>query len=208
MPCLKAIDFLGSEDLLRRFVDMKPEHRQTRVLHPSGRQIAVDAGLAPLLAALWSEGIETANSCEEEGPGVIWIEFETASGLSRFLKIVARSLDPRDEGRGGLRDRMTRMLPARGFWRYTTNVYADRPPLDGEGLMASDPDSPPPAARRTTVSLRFPVTDYQRVYQLFMEARRSSGGAEEEGVEEEGEERGEGQGSEDEGGLGGEEGER
>ena len=70
--------------------------------------------------------------------------------------------------------------------------------------MASDPDSPPPAARRTTVSLRFPMTDYLRVYQLFMEARRSSGGAEEEGVEEEGEERGEGKGSEDEGGLGGE----
>lgn len=66
--------------------------------------------------------------------------------------------------------------------------------------MASDPDSPPPAARRTTVSLRLPKTDYPRFYQLFMEARRSSGGTEEEGVEEEGEERGEGQGSEGEGG--------
>jgi hypothetical protein len=183
---------------------MKPDHRQTRVLHPSGRQIAVDAGLAPLLAALWSEGIETANSCEEEEPGVIWIEFETASDLSRFLKMVIFRLSLRDEGRGGLRDRMTQMSPARGFWRYTTNIYADRPPIDGEGLMASDPGSPPPAARRTTVSLRFPKTDYPRVYQLFMEARRSSGGTEEEGVEEEAEERGEGQGSEDEGGLGGE----
>lgn len=107
---------------------MKPDHRQIRVHHPSGRQIAVDAGLAPLLAALWSEGIETANSCEEEEPGVIWIEFETASGLSRFLKIVALGLDPRDEGSGGLRDRMTRLSPARGFWRYTKNVYADRSP--------------------------------------------------------------------------------
>ena len=150
---------------------MKPNHRQSTIRHRSGRPIAVDAKIAPLLAALWNEGIDTANSCEEEEPGVIWIEFEAFEGLRRFLEMVVSRLSLRNEGREDMYDRMTGLRPDRNFWRYTTNLYGDRLQAGEEWREVSDSDHGRSSGARTTVSLRFPARDYQLVYELFQEAR-------------------------------------
>lgn len=66
-----------------------PEHRQ--VLLRAGHQTAeVDEGIAPLIEQVWLADIETTLSCEENKPGIAWIDFESPQDARRFLNIVAR----------------------------------------------------------------------------------------------------------------------
>lgn len=60
-------------------------HRQIEV-----NGIQVDEGLAELLGLAWKRGIKTTNSCQENTPGIAWIEFETTGDAARFLDIVAK----------------------------------------------------------------------------------------------------------------------
>jgi hypothetical protein len=54
-------------------------HNQTTILNPTSNEtIEVDEGLAPLLKAIWDLGIMTCNSCQENKPGIMWIEFLTS----------------------------------------------------------------------------------------------------------------------------------
>lgn len=59
-------------------------HRQVRARHPSGRRIRVDAGIAPLLRAMWKRGIETSLSCEDSD-GSVWICFPDAGYAETFF---------------------------------------------------------------------------------------------------------------------------
>src|SRR5262245_30555937 len=64
-------------------------HRQVPVAW-QGREEEVDEELAPLLLALWKAGIDTCNSCQENRPGVVWIEFPTSLDAQAFLNLVAQ----------------------------------------------------------------------------------------------------------------------
>lgn len=65
-----------------------PLHRQTRATHPSGKRIAVDAGIAPLLRALWKRGIETIASCENSD-GYVWLQFAGGRDAEEFATIAS-----------------------------------------------------------------------------------------------------------------------
>lgn len=61
------------------------EHRQVAILDPTSKaMIEVDELMAPLLQAIWSQGIITSNSCQENRPGVMWIEFFSAVDAEAF----------------------------------------------------------------------------------------------------------------------------
>ncbi len=51
--------------------------------------VAIDVEIAPLIKALWDSGIETFNSCQDNGDEhCIWIEFATPADASKFLNAV------------------------------------------------------------------------------------------------------------------------
>jgi hypothetical protein len=54
-----------------------------------GLRAEVDVELAPLILALWKAGIFTTNSCQENFPGIAWIQFLTTHHAQRFLNRVA-----------------------------------------------------------------------------------------------------------------------
>lgn len=67
---------------------MKKEHKQVKV-EWNGMTADVDEGIAPLILALWRAGINTFNSCQENSPGVAWVEFVSAQDACEFLNLVA-----------------------------------------------------------------------------------------------------------------------
>jgi hypothetical protein len=64
------------------------KHKQVSITWQD-RQAEVDKGLAPLILALWKLDIDTCNSCQENMPGIAWIEFLTSMDAEEFLNIVA-----------------------------------------------------------------------------------------------------------------------
>ena len=69
------------------------DHEQIKVFDPGHHDyVEVDRKIAPLLQVIWSAGIRTCNSCEENSPGVIWIEFYSLADVELFLKIIVQSL--------------------------------------------------------------------------------------------------------------------
>ena len=48
--------------------------------------VPIDEDIAPLIEALWQRGIETLNSCQDNGDNHwVWIEFATPLDASKFL---------------------------------------------------------------------------------------------------------------------------
>ena len=72
------------------------DHKQTTIYYPGYQDfIEVDEGIAPLLLTLWDAKIRTYNSCEENEPGKIWIEFYSMKDVERLLTILIKSLGNR-----------------------------------------------------------------------------------------------------------------
>jgi hypothetical protein len=70
------------------------EHKQIEILDPtSGCLIEVDEGLATLLKAIWNLRISTCNSCQENKPGIAWIEFPRCEDAEAFLNRMISGLD-------------------------------------------------------------------------------------------------------------------
>jgi hypothetical protein len=70
-------------------------HEQVSIMWQD-RQAEVDEELVPLILALWKLDIDTCNSCQENRPGIAWIEFLTSMDAEAFLKIVAPYPDHKD----------------------------------------------------------------------------------------------------------------
>lgn len=63
----------------------------------------IDEEIAPLIRELWRAGIDTLNSCQENRPGIVWVQFATADDAAMFLNVVAEY----DEEPDGLYARIT-----------------------------------------------------------------------------------------------------
>jgi transcriptional regulator with XRE-family HTH domain len=50
----------------------------------------IDEGIAPLIREMWVAGIDTVMSCQQDGHGSVWIEFEDLEDIMAFFTIVAR----------------------------------------------------------------------------------------------------------------------
>lgn len=61
-------------------------HKQVEVRRDD-ETVLVDEGMAEILPLLWSCGIRTVNSCQENQEGRAWIQFLTAEDASNFLNL-------------------------------------------------------------------------------------------------------------------------
>lgn len=132
----------------------------------AGFSADIDEGIAPLILELWKADIMTFNSCQENRPGIIWIEFAHPVAVEDFLNIVTSydeepcSLYRRIRGEGWLED-----LPEDevGNWEYDVlgphDIAVDETLTDNEIFESSSG----PCEFAFTMSVRFPVGDYQRL---------------------------------------------
>jgi hypothetical protein len=141
------------------------DHKQTAILDPiSNQMIEVDEGIAPLLKAIWGFGIETCNSCQENKPGTIWIEFLRADDVEAFLASVISGLDPvsSPESNNWL---YSRIMGQNGGWQYNAHPHDFREYLDEES-NAVELDLFEPCGVTLSISIRFPVEDYERLLDI------------------------------------------
>ena len=136
------------------------EHKQIAILDPaSNMMINVDEGIAPLLQIIWNCGIITINSCQENKPGIIWIEFLAAEDAEAFLTRIVSGLDPINNPKAD-NWLYSRITGANGGWQYTAHPHDAREYIDDEdgciGLDASQSCS-----IALSISIRFPVDDYK-----------------------------------------------
>jgi hypothetical protein len=144
------------------------EHKQTAILDPaSNMMIEVDEGIAPLLQIIWNHGIITTNSCQENKPGIIWIEFLAAEDAEAFLTRVVSGLDPINNPRAD-NCLYSRIAGANGGWQYTAHPHDAREYIDEEdgciGLNASQSCS-----IMLSISIRFPMEDYGKLRDILEE---------------------------------------
>jgi hypothetical protein len=154
-------------DLLARAErsDKMVEHKQITVFDPaSNGVIEVDEGIAPLLKAIWDFGITTCNSCQENRPGVVWIEFLTTEDAEAFLTHVVSGLDPLayPEADNWL---YSRIIGENGGWQYKAHPHDTREYLDDD-LGIIELNATEACAIALSLSVRFPVSDYERLLEL------------------------------------------
>ena len=137
-------------------------HKQ--VLVECGHERAfVDEGIAPLILALWQNGISTTLSCQENRPGIAWVQFLTPSDAKSFLDIVAEY----EEGVETLYNRITNnwfhedgrdlSVPP---WEYTTYPWdfaRSLEPDENDETVEEYHDGEPYFL--FPISVRFPVSD-------------------------------------------------
>jgi len=140
-------------------------HKQTAILDPaSNMMIEVDEGIAPLLEAIWNCGIITCNSCQENRPGIIWIEFLAAEDAEAFLTRVVSGLDPINSPAAD-NWLYSRITGADGGWQYTAHPHDAREYIDEEnGTMELNASES--CGIELSISIRFPIGDYERLRDL------------------------------------------
>ena len=138
------------------------KHLKTMVRHPQySEPVAVDKDIAPLIRALWQIGINTDESCQNVGPGSVWILFSTGQDALKFLSAVATIRDMEEPDAA---NRLYfRMLNGEGGWKY------DVVPWDLNLVFESHQEygefmGPPEMV--LPVGVQFPIEDYFRVLHL------------------------------------------
>jgi hypothetical protein len=148
---------------------MMSNHKQILVFYPAYRKaIEVDVGIASLLLVLWDAEILTCNSCEENEPGIIWIEFYSTNDAEKLLLLIIKALGEQIHSHPEANDWFCyRILGQNGdmlnAWRYDAhpNVYPTRcnqKKIYSKNLAACKVE--------LSVSLRFPKEDYTIVLEL------------------------------------------
>lgn len=90
-----------------------PDHKQINIKTKKGYNIQIDEGLVPLIKLLDDFDIETINSCEENKPGIVWIQFASCNNLIKFLNLIG---NPNNE-------LYERIIQGYGdIWNYAFNV--------------------------------------------------------------------------------------
>jgi hypothetical protein len=133
------------------------EHKQVEIYSPAfGRSIEVDTGIADLIELLHKLDIATYLSCQENHPGIMWINFPCLDA-EVFLTICAskREEDIVDY-ENSIYGRMMNPNVKHG-WEYNTHPHDWAEKIDEEKNEVyydgdSDIDS--------SISIRFPITDY------------------------------------------------
>jgi hypothetical protein len=142
--------------------DLMYNHKQVLVKYGHERAY-VDEGIAPLILALWQNGISTTLSCQENRPGIAWVQFPTPLDAKSFLDIVAEY----EEGVETLYNRITNnwvygdgQEPSVPPWEYTTCPWDEarylEPDENGETVEEYHDGEP---YFLFPISVRFPVSD-------------------------------------------------
>lgn len=140
-----------------------------------GFEAWVDRGIAPLIEEIWKAGIFTLLSCEENRPGIMWIEFVSAIEAEVFLNIVARYEEDIDSLYNRIRQAWTRIdgvIP--GAWEYAINPFdysVEQRILDDYSIEES---STGPSEFIFSMGIRFPKEDYPTILQRMKEHNAQS----------------------------------
>ena len=99
------------------------KHPTVRIIY-GDQEADVDKQIAPLIKEMWKAGIETYQSCQDNPPGWIWIQFMSSHELEKFLSIIGDYADTL----GSLHDRMRHGYdrlagPRVGQWRYVVVAF-------------------------------------------------------------------------------------
>jgi transposase len=145
------------------------DHKQTTVYYPLDQDlIQVDEGIAPLLLTLWDAKIRTCNSCEENEPGITWVEFYSMKEVEKLLTILIKSLGNRIQKHPEVNDWFCyRILGHEGEtfspWRFDAypNLFPTRP-----NQRSIYPQKIFDSKVELSVSVRFPREDNQFVIDL------------------------------------------
>lgn len=141
------------------------EHKQTAILNPASNQmVEVDEGIAPLLKAIWNLGITTCNSCQENKPGLIWIEFLKAEDAEAFLTRVISGLNTVNSPKA---DNWIypEIIGQNGGWQYNAHPHDIREYIDEENGTV-ELNTSEPCGIALSISIRFPIEDYERLLDL------------------------------------------
>lgn len=139
---------------------MRIEHEQVTV-QVGDREADIDKAIAPLIEELWKADIDTVMSCQENEPGIIWIEFAETYDAERFLNIVGHV----EEGIDTLYNRISMTWfddnseMSAPYWDYSISVDDCAQDNDGE-TVEWDEDAP---RFHLSPSIRFPQSDYDVV---------------------------------------------
>lgn len=134
---------------------MRPPHPTVSLFNPSENDFCdIDEGIAPLIAALWERGIDTMMCCQENYPGCMWIQFPNSIDAEKFLDLAAPE-------RNDLRERVIQEHSFMGDWDYDIDLIDVSEWYNPETGEIERTGEPP--AYLFTVSIRFPVTDYEAV---------------------------------------------
>lgn len=138
----------------------KGQHK-TVLVKWDGFEARVDEGIAPLIKEIWKAGIFTFNSCEENRPGIIWIEFASAAEAEAFLNIVARYEEDLDSLYNRIRQEWAHydgVIP--GSWEYSILPFdysVEQHILDDDSIEESSRGS---SDFIFSMGIRFPKADY------------------------------------------------
>jgi hypothetical protein len=138
----------------------RSEHKQVEVQW-RGMRRQIDEELAPLILALWQAGIDTVNCCQENFPGIAWIEFLSTHDAKEFLDRVAVYPDEEDYRRANGPETLYDRVIGRGSegdWRYDLHPFdfgVDEEIVNDEVVETCIG----PADFEFSVSIRFPRTD-------------------------------------------------
>lgn len=130
----------------------------------------IDEGIAPLIHELWKAGLLTLNSCEENQPGIMWIEFADVPAAETFLDIVTE-YDPSPDSlysriRFGWTQRRKDDVP--GTWLFDVgldDMAVEYMEIDEDTI---DERSTGPCSFIFSLSVRFPETDYPTLLNRMM----------------------------------------
>jgi hypothetical protein len=145
------------------------DHKQTSVFYPAYRRtIEVDVGIAPLLFILWDAEILTCNSCEENAPGIIWIEFYSASDTEKLLLSIIKALGEKIHSHPEANDWFCYRILGQDGNRLKPWIYDAHPNVYPMKFNQKNIYSKDLAACKVefSVSLRFPKEDYTIVLEL------------------------------------------
>ena len=149
------------------------EHKQVTVHDPtSNAMIEVDELMAPLLEAIWSFGLITCNSCQENKLGVMWIEFLSAEDAEAFITRIVSGLDPINNPKAD-NWLYSRIKGSSGGWQYAAHPHDVREYIDPE-CGTIELNASQSCGFILSISIRFPKSDYERLCHLLGAKPRSS----------------------------------
>lgn len=138
------------------------ENHRTVHLEYDKQSAEVDEGIAPLILELWKADIWTLMCCEENRPGIMWIEFVTTMDAEEFLNIIA----PYEEGIESLYNRVRQewgysdSREVAGLWEYSVHPddfsVSETENENGDWVEHSTGDS----NFNFSLGVRFPKSDY------------------------------------------------
>ena len=149
------------------------KHQTVRISHED-QEADVDKQIAPLIKQMWKAGIETYQSCQDNPPGWVWIQFASSHELERFLSIIGDY----EAALGSLHDRMRHGYdriagPRVGQWHYV--VVADDLAVDEVDTEAGDTQEicVGPPDFMLLIGVHFPHADLPQVFRRMKRFNRN-----------------------------------